>query len=165
MMINGNVPVGTIVMWGGTSHPEHWRICDGASLSTDNYSDLYKKIGDNFGQGAPAGKFYLPDLRGQFIRGYDPHGVHDPDNANRFDMKNDKNKIGPKMGSVQSHALQTHTHTYHKITGRAKISSGDYWDRSSEETSAPNDCNVSQHETRPINAYLNFIIKVEYDDS
>lgn len=44
-------------------------ICDGASLLITEFQELYDVIGDTWGEDETS--FMLPDLRGQFIRGFD----------------------------------------------------------------------------------------------
>jgi phage-related tail fiber protein len=52
--------------------PEGWLECDGASLSRETYADLFARIGVIYGSD-DADNFNIPDLRGEFVRGWD-HG-------------------------------------------------------------------------------------------
>lgn len=45
--------------------------CDGSEVSRFTYSDLFNIIGTNFGVGNGSTTFNIPDLRGEFIRGFD----------------------------------------------------------------------------------------------
>lgn len=55
-----SAPIGTIAMWGGTSTPpDGWLELDGSSISSE-YSELISLYGNT-----------LPDLRGEFVRGWD----------------------------------------------------------------------------------------------
>ncbi|EKS7807547.1 tail fiber protein [Edwardsiella ictaluri] len=60
-------PVGTPQPWPNTSIPSGWIKCAGQSFSTSSYPELAKAY--------PNGR--LPDLRGEFIRGYDDYGGTD----------------------------------------------------------------------------------------
>lgn len=51
------------------SAPTGWLICNGASLSTVTYSNLFAIIGYSYG--GSGANFNLPDYRGCFLRGYD----------------------------------------------------------------------------------------------
>lgn len=51
-------PIGSVVMWGTTNVPDGWLEMNGGS--TSGYPDLAALYGGS-----------LPDLRGEFIRGYD----------------------------------------------------------------------------------------------
>lgn len=39
------LPIGAIVMYGGTTAPDGWLICNGASFSSSTYPDLYTHLG------------------------------------------------------------------------------------------------------------------------
>ena len=60
---------GMIAVWAGTnaSIPAGWLLCDGASVATATYPDLFTALGYTYG-GAGA-NFNLPDLVDVFVRG------------------------------------------------------------------------------------------------
>ncbi|HET8685405.1 MAG TPA: phage tail protein [Methanosarcina sp.] len=65
-----SVPVGTIIAFTSTTPPAGYIKCNGASLSRTTYNTLFTVIGTTFG--APDSlTFQVPDLRGEFIRGFD----------------------------------------------------------------------------------------------
>jgi microcystin-dependent protein len=154
---------GMISMWSGTDEnvPEGWLVCDGSALSQSNYAALYAAIGTNFGANPPTGQFYIPDLRGRFVRGQDPNGTLDPDSANRTDMQDTNTVVGATVGSVQADAFQNHVHPYTIFpAGSGAIASGNYWAQGPANTGTvdPSSYRTSS-ETRPVNAYLIYIIK------
>ncbi|STN36232.1 variable tail fiber protein [Escherichia coli] len=55
------LPVGVPVPWPSATPPTGWLKCNGAAFSAEEYPELAKAY--------PSGK--LPDLRGEFIRGWD----------------------------------------------------------------------------------------------
>ncbi|WP_343103237.1 phage tail protein [Escherichia coli] len=55
------LPVGVPVPWPSATPPTGWLKCNGAAFSAEEYPELAK--------GYPTNK--LPDLRGEFIRGWD----------------------------------------------------------------------------------------------
>lgn len=68
--VEGNTPIGTIIMYGATTAPgAEWLACDGSSYTSAAYPDLFAVIGTTYGGGA--GSFNTPDLRQKFIAGYD----------------------------------------------------------------------------------------------
>ena len=150
------VPIGTIIMWGGTDDtPGGWLLCDGSPASIKEYPELGQVLGATFGTG-PTGKFLLPDLRGRFVRGVDstPQGSRDPDRDDRTDPITD-DKVGPKVGSLQADELASHTHSYTQFpNGSGNMASGRYWDAQTADTGS-----TGGNETRPKNMYLNFLIK------
>ncbi|WP_052051856.1 phage tail protein [Chromobacterium haemolyticum] len=51
--------------------PPGWLKCDGSLASRSTYPGLFATIGTTYGAGDGATTFNLPDLRGEFIRGWD----------------------------------------------------------------------------------------------
>lgn len=153
---------GVIMMWAGkkSNIPAGWHECDGTLVSQAQYPQLYAIIGESFGASPPEGQFYLPDLRGQFIRGVDDGSGRDPDVDERTDMQ-DPSRLYSGVGSIQKYALQSHKHNY---TGLTDVGSGGEVDNAKEykfdtlATGAPTGAALSDDETRPTNAYLYFII-------
>lgn len=45
------VPIGAINLWGGSTAPSGWLLCNGANVSRTIYADLFSVIGTNFGAG------------------------------------------------------------------------------------------------------------------
>lgn len=57
---------GLMVMYGGSSAPSGWLICDGSSVSRSTYADLFAVIGTTFGNGLGDGlTFSLPPSPGR----------------------------------------------------------------------------------------------------
>ena len=60
-----NVPVGTILPYGGAAAPStDWMLCQGQSLDRTTYSSLFSAIGTAYGS-ADATHFTLPNLQGR----------------------------------------------------------------------------------------------------
>lgn len=69
---------------------------NGAAVSRSAYAKLFARIGTRFGVGDGFTTFNLPDLRGEFLRGWDDgRGVDG----------------GRELGSSQSGAIQSHAHS------------------------------------------------------
>lgn len=64
-------PPGMVSFFGNTSAPDGWLLCNGAAVSRTTYSDLFSVIGTTYGAGNGSSTFNIPDLRGEFIRGWD----------------------------------------------------------------------------------------------
>ena len=45
------VPIGAINLWGGSTAPSGWLLCNGADVSRSTYADLFSVIGTTFGAG------------------------------------------------------------------------------------------------------------------
>jgi Phage Tail Collar Domain len=89
------VPAGSIFYSAGSSVPSGYLACNGAGQSASVYPDLFAAIGYTYGGSGDL--FYLPDLRGQFVRGWDlGRGIDS----------------GRSLGSSQSAAVGPHQHDF-----------------------------------------------------
>lgn len=92
------VPVGTLQPYLGLVPPKGYLVCQGQLVSKITYSKLYEICGDTFGTSTET-HFYLPDLRGKTLAGYDEN-----DTA--------MNTIGKLLGQkTHTHTSAAHTHT------------------------------------------------------
>lgn len=64
-------PTGFIAPSASSTTPTGWLKCNGAQVSRTNYSDLFSAVGEVYGAGDGSTTFELPDIRGEFIRGWD----------------------------------------------------------------------------------------------
>jgi microcystin-dependent protein len=67
--ITGNVPIGTIVPYGGASAPGGYLMCNGAAISRATYADLFAAISTTYGSGDGSTTFNLPNLQQKFPLG------------------------------------------------------------------------------------------------
>lgn len=65
------VPAGAVMAFARITAPSGWLKANGAAISRTAYADLFAAIGTTFGAGDGATTFNLPDMRGQFTRGWD----------------------------------------------------------------------------------------------
>ena len=56
---------GVIQMFGGSTPPAGWLLCDGSAVSRTTYAVLFAAIGTTWGAGDGSTTFNLPDLRGR----------------------------------------------------------------------------------------------------
>ncbi len=68
--IVGDTPVGAVAYFAMPSAPNGWLVANGQAVSRSVYSALYACIGITYGAGDGTSTFNLPDLRGQFLRGW-----------------------------------------------------------------------------------------------
>ncbi|XXQ68949.1 phage tail protein [Neisseriaceae bacterium B1] len=64
-------PSGTIAFMAGNRAPTGWLKANGAAVSRTTYANLFAAIGTTYGAGDGRTTFNLPDLRGEFARGFD----------------------------------------------------------------------------------------------
>jgi len=148
------VPAGTIAPFGGAAEqvPKGWILCDGRELTSAAYPRLYKAIAKAWGSSA-AENFRVPDLRGLFLRGVDGAANRDPDKASRSAIAPGGNG-GVNVGSYQEDQFKSHTHTS-SWWGGQQFTHGGSFNMNAEGQTGP----AGGSETRPKNAYVNYIIK------
>ena len=65
------VPTGSVHVMATTTAPSGYLKCNGAAVSRTTYADLFAIIGTTWGEGDGSSTFNVPDLRGEFVRGWD----------------------------------------------------------------------------------------------
>ena len=94
VLANGGA-AGEVSFFAMSSAPTGWLKANGAAISRTTYATLFTAIGTTFGVGNGSTTFNVPDLRGEFIRGWD--------DARGIDS-------GRAFGSAQSSQNLAHTH-------------------------------------------------------
>ncbi|NSX15972.1 tail fiber protein [Cupriavidus taiwanensis] len=67
----GHVLPGAILFHAKNTAPPGYLKANGGAVSRSTYQDLFNEIGVTFGAGNGSTTFNLPDLRGEFLRGWD----------------------------------------------------------------------------------------------
>jgi microcystin-dependent protein len=167
-----DVPVGSVLPFGGLATDQQlvalgWMICDGRPLAIADYQPLYAAIG-NCNGGDRKTYFNIPDYRGFFLRGVDPTGKRDPDAAARTAPAGGA-ACGARAGSIQGWATGMPRNKFvvnvpHNPRGNGPAVGGKSPLLAFLSSPAPNlpfPANAGgDTETRPANAYVNYIIKV-----
>lgn len=180
-------PAGSVMAFAGTNVPSGWLLCDGRPLASTNYPRLYEAIGKAWGNGTftssniaenpdnPATDFNLPDFRGLFLRGATLTSAipatRDPDAAARV-FSRPGGATGNSVGSIQADMFASHNHDNTNSNG---VVYGELLHKWPEGWNSCDDLNTTAgevdclyslpilprggNETRPRNAYVNYIIK------
>lgn len=64
-----SLPIGSIIPFGGSTIPIGFLLCDGQAVSKTKYVELYKIVGNLYGESGSEDTFLLPDLRDKFVQG------------------------------------------------------------------------------------------------
>lgn len=138
------VPISCVLPFARNSAPLGFLECDGSAVSRATYAALFAIISTTFGTGDGSTTFNLPDIRGEFPRGWD-HG-RGVDAARAF-------------GSAQAAAFAAHTHTVGQGAG-AGANGGPVIESSSGVVSnSTTTSSTGGTETRPRNIALLYAIK------
>jgi len=91
-LANG-VPAGAVFTHASTTVPSGFLECNGAAISRSTYASLFSKISTTWGSGDGSSTFNLPDLRGQFVRGWSNTKTGTGDDGRGFaSSQGDQNK-------------------------------------------------------------------------
>ena len=93
------IPIGCVLCFATQKIPDGFLPCDGRELSKSAYREQYALIGNTWGE--TTSTFFLPDLRGLFVRGWDDGNGIDPESGA------DSIRI---FGSEQADSFQGHAH-------------------------------------------------------
>lgn len=142
--------VGAVVAFATQNVPTGYLRCTGAAVSRTTYKHLFAKIGTSFGVGDGTTTFNLPDLRGQFVRGFD-HGAGVD--------------TGRVFGSQQADDLIAHKHTLNDVNaGGGALSGFDLAPVTGGSSGSISTANIADYggtETRPKNVALSYCIKYQ----
>ena len=97
-------PTGSVVAMASRVVPEGYLECNGNTVSRTQYSKLFSIIGTTFGAGDGVSTFNLPDLRGEFIRGFDSGRGFDP---SRNFGSHQEDAIRNIVGSINGYAISS----------------------------------------------------------
>lgn len=104
---NEATPSGTVAFFAMRNAPAGWLKCNGAAVSRSTYSALFAAIGTTFGAGNGSTTFNLPDLRGEFIRGFDDgRNVDGGRGLGAFQGDAIRNITGKFQAVVKGHATE-----------------------------------------------------------
>ena len=146
--------IGSMELYGGDPDElfQHWKICNGQSLSIADYPDLYAIIGTTFGNTGST-HFNIPDYRNKFPRG----------------SSNIGGIGGSNVVTLTTTQMPAHTHTYintETASGSngirvASSFSGTPTTYSSDTSDLQSKGGGSSHENKPPYLKLHMIIKVQ----
>ena len=139
---------GAIMPFSFSLAPDGWLECNGSAISRTTYANLFSKIGTTYGVGDGVNTFNIPDLRGEFIRGWDNgRGV-------------DSNR---SLGSYQNDELKSHNHQLQNVKSMDDSNHGGHEGFvDGDNYYAIRNYNVSStggNETRPRNIAMTYCIR------
>jgi len=135
LTFGGALPAGAVFYFATSTAPTGYLKANGAAVSRTTYADLFAAVGTTYGSGDGSTTFNLPDLRGEFLRGWDDSRGVDS---------------GRTFGSSQAQATQN-------LDGTTSLLTVYGGDAEYQFTNTDVDTNVT--ETRPRNVALLACIK------
>lgn len=160
----GNAPIGSVMIWHGSTAPSSYLICDGTTYSKSQYPDLYDALGGDYQISAE--QFKVPDFRGLVPIGA---GTHQDTNS-----KSKTFTLGTEYGEYEHtqtiNEMPSHNHTSNNeqfstaLTPKTRINTG------GTESGVANNPTGYTGGGQPFNVMqpsltVNFIIKAIKSDS
>lgn len=149
------VPTGCVMPYAGSTNPNGWLLCDGASYNIYDRQALFLVVGYTFG--GSGNSFNVPDLRGRIPVGYS-NGISNITNKNIGDTGGEETHI-LSVNEMPSHA---HDFSTYNNTGNHGInlagSHGVVTDYNSTNTTGYTGGSLPHNNMQPYIA-LNYIIK------
>ena len=173
--IVAGVPTSAVFCVAVATVPTGYLECNGAAVSRTTYSALFAIIGTNYGTGNGSSTFNLPDLRGEFIRGFDNGKGTDSGRAIASSQGSANLSHGHSVGASVSDPGHQHSTSLDGVRvftvpgpssipfGGAGGYPGTHWSMSDANTGIS--VNISQSnaggsEARPRNIAMMYIIKI-----
>lgn len=135
--------IGSVSAFAMATPPTGWLECDGAAVSRTTYANLFAKIGIVYGSGDGSTTFNLPDMRGEFPRGWDNGKGVDP---------------GRAIGSGQGEDIISHLHSETRRT-ESGLGYAAGTDHALLTLATTNTGSTGGTETRPRNVAMMYCIK------
>jgi hypothetical protein len=147
------LPPGVVLPYVAAAAPGGFLLCDGTSYLRSAYPDLFAVIQTSHGA-ADGTHFNVPDYRGRFLRGWSNGSGRDPEAGDRAAMT-PGGASKDAVGSVQDEAFKSHSHSL--AFGSKGLDDGG--NPSLIVGGGYSTLAAGGAETRPVNAYVNYIIK------
>ena len=145
------VPAGSVFNFAASTAPTGYLECSGAAVSRSTYAALFAVTSTTFGVGDGSTTFNLPNLRGEFVRGWDNGRGVDASRA---------------FGSAQSDEFESHRHAWTGTTF-ASGEGGDGYITVGSDVTPPTQSGAGSlmdltgsTETRPRNIAMLYCIKI-----
>ncbi|BDW88206.1 phage tail protein [Thalassospira tepidiphila] len=153
------VPIASIHAFATQTVPVGYMICDGSAISRVEYADLFAALGTVWGEGDGSTTFNIPDLRGEFLRGFDAGRGVDEGRVFASDQGDQMQQITGSIGVVSRFNSPEGVFSYSHQPGTTDATSGinDQNRLLFDSANSPN-ARVG-NETRPRNVAVTYAIK------
>lgn len=161
-------PSGSVIMYGGSSAPTGWLLCDGSAVSRTTYADLFAVLSTTYGSGDGSTTFNLPDARGVFVRGAGTQTISSINYTGTRGTTQGDQMQGHRhnnflFGSENSNPVPTTNSGANNngslVTGNGARITGNELEIRGPATDTVNGTPRTGSETRPANIVLSYIIK------
>ena len=147
-------PIGTLSMFGGSTAPSKWLLCNGAAVSRITYADLFTAISTTYGVGDGTTTFNVPDFRGRA-----PIGAGQ---GSGLTARTIGTKIGEEehLTTIAEMPAHDHAYTLYPRSGRSSGTSNCVSTSTQPEAQTSSTGGGQTHNTMQPSLVINFIIYV-----
>lgn len=146
-------PSGIVAAFARTTAPSTWLKANGAAVSRTVYAELFAAIGTTFGAGDGFNTFNLPDMRAEFIRGWDDG--RSIDTGRTFGSVQPATQVSKFIGETPSlDGLEVGI-----VNQDSTVAGANNWQRKSPAGSRPT-LGTTYYTVRPRNISLLYCIKI-----
>lgn len=163
LVANSVTPSGAVQLFAMDTAPTGWLAANGQVVSRTTYAALFAAIGTTYGPGDGFSTFRLPDLRGEFVRGWD----------NGRGVDGGRSIGSAQVGQVGQHDLKIRTTDFSSasaaiyfssktaLAGGIPINAADSWrgEPALGATQEHQNTQLAGLETRPRNIAMLYCIK------
>ena len=171
------VPTGSVHMMATTTAPSGYLKCNGAAIDRTTYAALFAIIGTTHGAGDGSSTFNVPDLRGEFVRGWDDsRGVDSGRNFGTSQGDNNKQHNHSATSTTQTRSItgtfgsEPYSYAPTGVFSRTAATFGEDQDQgnngrimtmdaSHNHTTSTTIANDGGNEARPRNIAMMYVIK------
>ena len=161
--IDQAAPAGTVAYIAGSAAPAGWLKANGAEVSRTTYAPLFAAIGTRYGAGNGTSTFNLPDLRGEFVRGWDDSRGVDAGRALGSSQRGTIAMLRDDAGVDNVFAFGSHVNLHGDTINIADYGldgNSAFYMISNRNSAATSSINAAGIVTRPRNVALLAIIKI-----
>ncbi|WP_296992891.1 phage tail protein [Thalassospira sp. UBA1131] len=153
------VPIASIHAFATQTVPADYLICDGSAVSRADYAELFAALGTVWGEGDGTTTFNIPDLRGEFLRGFDAGRGVDGGRVFASDQGDQMQQITGSIGVVSRFNSPEGVFSYTTQSGTTDATSGITNQNRLHFDSADSPNARVGDETRPRNVAVTYAIK------
>lgn len=126
------IPCGTIIQSAAVSIPNGWLNCNGASISTLTYANLFTAIGYTYG--GSGSNFNVPDIQGRVVVG--------TGNGSGLSSRSLGQKNGEETHTLTTDEMPSHSHSSNAIGGSIGLIIADGTNTATTTDSTPVEPNI-----------------------
>ncbi len=142
---------GMTMLYGGSSAPAGWLVCDGSAVSRATYAALFAAIGTTWGAGDGSTTFNLPDMRGRTVGG--------AGTGSGLSARTLAQQVGEENHQLTAAEMASHSHSVTTTASNSGTSGSNLFDDTGTNPQTGSTGSDTPHNNMQPSLVLNWIIK------